>query len=130
MKNKSVATFIHIKESLALCDIWRAIIPKKNHYTFRQQHVIGFIQRRLDYFLVSNNLRESINKTDIWTALSTDHSPIRCIFDHNYLDYEKKLEQIYEKKTIEVKIRSNCEWYDFEEKSSKFFLNLEKEHAL
>ena len=44
--------------------------------TFRQQHVTGFIQRRLDYFLVSNNLQESINKTDILAALSTDHLPM------------------------------------------------------
>ena len=29
-----------------------------------------------------------------------------------------------------VKIRSKCEWYEFGEKSSKFFLNLEKQHAL
>ena len=76
MKNKSVAKFIHIKEILGLCDIWRVRNPKKKHYTFRQQHVTGFIQRRLNYFLVSNNLQESINKTDILTAFSTDHSPI------------------------------------------------------
>ena len=76
MKNKSVAKFIHIKESLVLCDIWRVRNPKKKRYTFREQHVTGFIQRRLDYFLVSNNLQESINKTDVLTALSTDHSPI------------------------------------------------------
>ena len=76
MKNKSVAKFIHIKESLGLCDIWRVRNPKKKRYTFREQHVTGFIQRRLDYFLVSNNLQESINKTGVLTALSTDHSPI------------------------------------------------------
>ena len=56
MKNKSVPKFIHNKE--------------------RQQHTTVFIQRRLDYFLVSNNLQESINKTDILTTLSADHSPI------------------------------------------------------
>ena len=52
MKNKSVAKFIHIKESLRLCDIWRVRNPKKKCYTFRQQHVTGFIQRTLDFFLV------------------------------------------------------------------------------
>ena len=30
MKNKSVATFIHIKESLGLCGIWRVRNQKKN----------------------------------------------------------------------------------------------------
>ena len=76
MKNKCVAKFIHSKESLGLFDTWRVRNPKKRLYTFRQQHVTGFIQRGVDYFLVSNNLQESINKTDILTALSRDHSLI------------------------------------------------------
>ena len=75
MENKSVAKFIHIKESLGLCDIWRVRNLRKKHYTSRQQHVTGFIQRKLNYF-VSNALKESINKTDILIAFSTDHSPI------------------------------------------------------
>ena len=50
--------------------------------------------------------------------------------DSNYLDYKNKLEQIYKEKANWVKIRSKCEWYEFEEKSTKFFLNLEKQHAL
>ena len=70
MKNKYVAKFIHIKEKSRACDIWQVRIPKKKRYTFRQQHFTGFIQRSLDYFLVSNNLQESINKTDILSALS------------------------------------------------------------
>ena len=49
-----------MKESLGLCDIWRNRNSKKKRYTFRQQHVTGFNKRRLDYFLVSNNLEESI----------------------------------------------------------------------
>ena len=68
MKNKSVAKFIYTKESLGLCDIWRVRNPKKKRNTFRKQHVTGFIPRRLDYFLVSNNLQESIKKTGILTT--------------------------------------------------------------
>ena len=49
---------------------------KDKSYIFRQQHVIGFIPRRLDYFMVSNNLQESIDKSSILSALSLDHSPI------------------------------------------------------
>ena len=52
-----------------------------------------------------------------------------CIFDRNHGDYKNKLEQTYEGKANSVKI-SKCEWYEFGEKSSKFFLNLEKQHAL
>ena len=83
MKYKSEAKFIHIKESLGLSDFGRVINPKKKRYAFRQQHVFGFIQRRLDYLLVSNNLQESINKTDILTALTIDHSPILFSFSKN-----------------------------------------------
>ena len=35
---------------------------------------------------------------------------------------------MYEKHANGVKI-SKCEWYEFGEKSSKFFFNLEKQHA-
>ena len=51
-------------------------------------------------------------------------------FDRNYLDYKNKLEQVYEEKANGVKIKSKYEWYEFEEKSSKFFFNLEKQHTL
>ena len=72
MKNKSVAEFIDIKESLGICEeIVRT--PKIKCYTFRQQYVTGFIQSGLYYFLVSSHLQESINKTEILTTLSTDH---------------------------------------------------------
>ena len=43
------------------------------------------------------------------------------IFDRNNLDYRNKLEQIYEEKSNAVKI-SKWEWYEFGEKSSKFYL--------
>ena len=46
------------------------------------------------------------------------------------MDYQNKLEQIYEEKANSLKIRSKCEWYEVGEKSSKFFLNLEKQHVL
>ena len=30
------------------------------HFTFQQQHISGFIQRRIDYFFVSNLLQELV----------------------------------------------------------------------
>ena len=36
MKNNYAAKFIHIKESLGLCDIWRVRNLKKKRSTFRQ----------------------------------------------------------------------------------------------
>ena len=63
LKEKSVAKLIHIKESLELRDIWRVRNLKKKRFTFIQRHNSGFIQKRLDYFLVSDILQESIKKT-------------------------------------------------------------------
>ena len=39
------------------------------------------------------------------------------------------LENIYDKKAKGAKICSKCEWYQHGEKSTKFFLNLEKQRA-
>ena len=51
-------------------------------------------------------------------------------FDCNYLDYINKLEQLYEEETNGIKIRGKCKLLEFGEKSSKIFLNLEKQHGL
>ena len=51
-------------------------------------------------------------------------------FDDHYLECKNNLEQIYQEKANGIKIRSKYDWYEFGEKSSKFFLNLEKQHAL
>ena len=76
LKKKSIAKLIQIKEKFDLCDIWRIRNPKIKRFTFRQQHISGFIQRRLDYFFLSNLLQESVNKTDILAIFSTYHSPL------------------------------------------------------
>ena len=67
---------IELVESFELCDIWRIQNPTEKRFTFRQNHISGYIQQRLDYFFVSNKLQESINNTDIFASLTTDHCPI------------------------------------------------------
>ena len=76
LKRKSLAKLIEIKETLCLCDIWRIRNPNVKRFTFRQNHVSGFIERRLDFFLISNILQESIIKADALASFCTDHSPI------------------------------------------------------
>ena len=76
MKKKSLAKFIHIKQKINLYDIWRIRNPQTKRFTFRQQHKLEFIKRRLDYFFVSNILQESVNKTDVLAGFSTNHSPL------------------------------------------------------
>ena len=46
-----------------------------------------------------------------------------------YLECKQKLQNIYTKKVNGIRIRSKCNWYENGEKSTKFFLNLEKYRA-
>ena len=75
-KKRFVAKIFELKETYNLTDIWRIRNPKGKQYTFWQKHVSGFLQRRLDYFFISNNIQEFILDTDIIPAISSDHSPI------------------------------------------------------
>ena len=76
LKKMSVAQLISVIERFTLVDIWRVRNQNKRRYTFRQSHQAGYLQRRLDYFSVSNSLQENICETDIQVAFCTDHSPI------------------------------------------------------
>ena len=75
-KRKSIIKLIDIKERLNICVIWTIRNPKRQHFTFRQNHSTGFIERRLDYIFVSNRLQEFVNYIDALPAISTDHSPV------------------------------------------------------
>ena len=193
-------------------------------FTFRQNRVSGFIERRLDFSLISNIPQESIIKTDVLNFFCTDHSPTffslqlkdmptrgkgfwkfnssltskaeyvdklkkqisetLFMFDQDkitdehlrweylkyevyheffkkpcqrrekrsklfckrtkknwkksltnfqtneyYLECKQKLQNIYTKKVNCIRIRSICNWYENGEKSTKFFLNVEKYRA-
>ena len=43
--------------------------------------------------------------------------------------YGKELESIYDHIAEGIRIRSKCDWYEHGEKSTKFFLNLEKKRG-
>ena len=47
-----------------------------------------------------------------------------------YNDCKTQLKQIYKIKSNGIKTRSKFKWYNHREKSSKFFLNLEKSRAI
>ena len=57
-----------------LIDIWRIRNPTDTRFTWRQKTPI--IQRRLDYWLVSDCLKVAIDTVDIITAIKSDHSAI------------------------------------------------------
>ena len=48
----------------------------------------------------------------------------------DYKVCKQQLDAIYEEKAKGVKIRSECNWYELGEKSTKFFLNLEKDRPI
>ena len=76
LEKHTLARIIQIKEKLDLDDIWRSLNPKTKRFTFLQHHATGFTQRRLDYFFIPNQLQETVKKTDIVTAFTSDHSPL------------------------------------------------------
>ena len=83
LKNKFIAKFIEFKERYDLCDIWKINNPKLKRYTFRQKHVSGLIQRRLDYFYISDSKPVSVKSTYVLASLLTDHSPISFSYCKN-----------------------------------------------
>ena len=80
LKKRSVRKTFELIETHNLTDIWRIRNPKAKQYTFPQTHVSGLLQRRLDYFFISNNIQNFILHTDIIPAVSSDHSPILISF--------------------------------------------------
>ena len=72
---------VQIFEQNNLVDIWRIRNPSLKRYTFRKNHFSGFIQRRLDYIFISNNIQEYFKKVSILPSFCGDHSPISCILE-------------------------------------------------
>ena len=62
-----------------LVDIWRIRNPDIKKFTWRQKSPI--IQRRLDYWLISDSLQDDVAKVDIVTAIRTDHGAITLEID-------------------------------------------------
>ena len=50
--------------------------------------------------------------------------------DPKYIHCKEELDKLYQGKFNGAITRSRCNWYEHREKSSKFFLNLEKNRAV
>ena len=72
IKEKSVDVVKDIMLANDLTDVWRIRHPDKKRFTCRQPN--SSIQRRLDFWLISNSILDDIFSTDIIPALKTDHS--------------------------------------------------------
>jgi len=57
-----------------LVDLWRIRNPTEERFTWRQKSQL--MQRRLDYWLISNDLQEDVESVETITAIKSDHSAI------------------------------------------------------
>ena len=57
-----------------LCDIFRLRHPGEPRFTWRRKN--PFKQRRLDYFLISDSLQDSVSSISISPSVQSDHSAI------------------------------------------------------
>ena len=81
LKLSSVSKVCSINEDFGLIDIWRIRNPYQKRFTYRQRTPL--IQRRLDYFFISNQLQESVVSIDIISAICTDHSALYLKINDN-----------------------------------------------
>ena len=63
-----------LQNELDLVDVWRIKNPQSRSYTWSQTSPPVFCC--LDYWLISNNLQDFVNTTDIIPAIKTDHAAI------------------------------------------------------
>ena len=57
-----------------LVDIWRIRNPTASRFTWHQKTPL--VQRRLDYWLISDSLQDEIISVEIKASIKTDHSAI------------------------------------------------------
>ena len=74
-QKRDVATKIRdLMLDFNLVDIWRLRNPDKKRYTWKQNKPL--IQRRLDYWLISDDFQDDVQNTGIISAIKTDHAAI------------------------------------------------------
>ena len=80
LPRKSVIEAIDcLRDELDLLDIWRIKNPSLKSFTWSQN--LPMILCRLDYWLISNNLQDSVSVMNIIPAIKTDHAAIPLDFN-------------------------------------------------
>ena len=62
-----------------IIDVWRLRNPQTKLFTWRQKNPL--IQRRIDYCLISDDLQDDIEQTDITPSIKSDHSATTLCFN-------------------------------------------------
>ena len=65
-------------------------------------------------------------KTYMENKLKTLENSPSFVVNPEYIETNEELDKIFQEKTNGIRIRSKCNWSEHGEKSSTFFLNLEK----
>ena len=78
-KKNCVACIQEVRLNFDLVDIWRIRNPDCRRFTWRQKS--SFIQRRLDYWLISDNYQEEVVKANIVPSINSDHLAITLHFN-------------------------------------------------
>ena len=63
-------------------DIWRIRNPTERRFTWREKSPI--IQRRLDFWLVSDTLLEDVESVETIPSIKSDHSARTLALNHGY----------------------------------------------
>ena len=74
----SLAKFESIKQKLDLCNVWRIRNPNSRRFTYRSKS--PFLQRRLDYFFISDSIQKDVKQIVILASINSDHSPVDLKF--------------------------------------------------
>ena len=74
LKLNSVTKLLSMIAENDMCDIHRVRYPFSKRYTWRQKTPLK--QRRLDYFLISDQLQEQIKTIEIISSVQSDHSTL------------------------------------------------------
>ena len=117
LKLNSVTKLLSMIAENDMCDIYRVRYPFSKRYTWRQKTPLK--QRRLDYFLISDQLQEQIKTIEIIPAVQSDHSTlivkigsiIQEAKGQSYWKFNTSL--VYDKSFVEL-IKSEIVKYDIE----------------
>ena len=77
----SCKALLSLMEEFNLIDVWRNEHPTLRAYTRHQKTPPAL--SRLDYILISSNLANNVNDSDIVTGVKSDHSIVKCKISTN-----------------------------------------------
>ena len=129
LKQQSLNILYNIMENFDLIDIWRIRNADKRRFTWRQKTPL--IQCRLDFWLISDVLQDLTVKTDIISAILTDHSAITIefksspIYNNGPSYWKLNTEHLYDKEYIDL-INTNFplwikEFHEFQQDKRKLW---------